>query len=94
MLHVGGILATVLQLFLFALLGRLIIDYIRMFSQSWRPRGAVLFLVEIIYSITDKPTAFVRRFIPPLRLGAVSLDLSFLVLFFAVQIAIRFVSRI
>lgn len=77
-----------------ALLGRLILDYIRLFSRSWRPRGVVLYLAEIIYLITDKPTAFVRRFVPPLRLGAVSLDLSFLVLFFAVQLLIPFASRI
>lgn len=77
-----------------ALLGRLILDYIRMFSRSWRPRGVVLYLAEAIYAITDRPTALVRRFIPPLRLGSVSLDLSFLVLFFAVQILIPLVARI
>lgn len=94
MLHVGGVLVTVLRLFLFALLGRLILDYVRMFSRTWRPRGAMLYLVEAIYAITDKPMNFVRRFVPPLRLGAVSLDLSFLVLFFVVQLAIPLVSRL
>jgi YggT family protein len=94
MLNVGGVLVTVLRLFLFALLGRLILDYVRMFSRTWRPRGLMLFVVEAIYGITDKPMAFVRKFIPPLRLGAVSLDLSFLVLFFGVQLAIPFVSRL
>ncbi len=94
MLHVGDILVTILRLFLFALLGRLILDYVRLFSRSWRPRGVMLFLAEAIYGITDKPTAFVRRFVPPLRLGAVSLDLSFLVLFFAVQLAIPLVARL
>ncbi len=93
-MRVGGIIVLILQLFLFALLGRLIFDYIRMFSQSWRPRGIVLYVAETIYAITDKPTALVRRFIPPLRLGAVSLDLSFLVLFFAVQIAMSFAARL
>lgn len=94
MLHVGGVLVTVLRLFLFALLVRLILDYVRMFSRTWRPRGAMLYLVEAIYAITDKPMNFVRRFVPPLRLGAVSLDLSFLVLFFVVQLAIPLVSRL
>lgn len=94
MLSVGGVLVTVLRLFLFALLGRLILDYVRMFSPTWRPRGAMLYLVEAIYAVTDKPMNFVRRFVPPLRLGAVSLDLSFLVLFFAVQLAIPLVSRL
>ncbi len=94
MVHIGIYLVLLLRIFLMALLGRLILDYVRLFSRSWRPRGIVLYLAEAIYAITDKPTAFVRKFVPPLRLGSVSLDLSFLVLFFAVQILIPFVSRI
>jgi YggT family protein len=93
-LNIGYYLVLILRLFLLALLGRLILDYIRMFSRSWRPKGLILYLAEAVYAITDKPTAFVRRFIPPLRLGSVSLDLSFLVLFFAVQILIPIVGRI
>ena len=85
MLRIGSILHLILQLFLFALLGRLILDYVRMFKPSWRPSGVILFLVEATYTITDRPMNFVRRFIPPLRLGGVSLDLSFIVLFFAIQ---------
>lgn len=92
--HIGYFLVLILRLFLLALLGRLILDYVRLFSRSWRPRGIMLVLAETIYAITDKPTAFVRKFIPPLRLGAVSLDLSFLVLFFAVQLLIPLASRI
>ena len=42
---------------------------------------------EIIYMITDKPLSFVRRFVPPLRLGGVSLDLSFIVLLIAIGLA-------
>jgi len=37
---------------------------------------------------------FVRRFIPPLRIGAVSLDLSFIVLFFAIQLLIPIVGSL
>ena len=85
MLRIGSILHLILQLFLFALLGRLILDYVRMFKPAWRPSGPILFLVEAIYAITDRPMNFVRRFIPPLRLGGVSLDLSFIILFFAIQ---------
>ncbi len=83
---IGSLLAGVLQLFLFALFGRLILDYVRMFARNWRPSGISLYLVEAIYAITDQPMRFVGRYIPPLRLGAVSLDLSFIVLFFAVQL--------
>ena len=91
MLRIGSILHLILQLFLFALLGRLILDYVRMFKPSWRPSGVILFLVEAVYSITDRPMNFVRRFVPPLRLGGVSLDLSFIVLFFAIQMLLPLV---
>ena len=94
MLSVGSLLATILQVFLFALLGRLIFDYVQLFSRSWRPKGAVLYLVEAIYTVTDKPMKFVGCFVPPLRLGAVSLDMSFIVLFFGTQILMDFVRSI
>ena len=64
-----------LNLFLLSLIGRLILDYIRIFSPNWRPTGVVLAIAELIYTITDKPLAFVRQFVPPLRLGGVALDL-------------------
>ena len=93
-MRIGTLLADVLQLFLFALLARLILEYVRMFARNWRPKGLGLLLVELIYGITDKPMRFVGRYIPPLRLGAVSLDLSFIVLFFGVQLLMGFVSQI
>ena len=87
MLSVGSLLASVLQIFLLALLGRLIFDYVQMFSRTWRPKGIVLYFVEAIYTITDPPMKFVGRFVPPLRLGGVSLDLSFIVLLIAIGLA-------
>jgi YggT family protein len=80
-----------LNLFLIALIGRLILDYIRIFSPNFRPRGFLLALAELIYSVTDRPLRFVRQFVPPLRLGGISLDLSFIVVFFVVQLLMRLV---
>ncbi|CAB4900561.1 unannotated protein [freshwater metagenome] len=80
-----------LNLFLLSLIGRLILDYIRIFSPNWRPTGLVLAIAELIYTITDKPLAFVRQFVPPLRLGGVALDLSFIVVFVVVQLLMRIV---
>ena len=90
-MRIGSLLADILQLFLFALLGRLILDYVRMFARNWKPSGISLYLVEAVYAITDQPMRFVGRFIPPLRLGAVSLDMSFIVLFFGIQLLMGFV---
>lgn len=94
MFRIGTILVLILQIFLFALLGRLILDYVRIFARNWRPSGISLYFVEAVYSITDKPMGFIRRFIPPLRIGAVSLDLSFIVLFFAIQLLIPIVGSL
>lgn len=91
-MRLGSVIATLLEIFLFALLGRLILDYVRMFARNWKPSGISLYLVEAIYAITDQPMRFVGRYIPPLRLGAVSLDMSFIVLFFGVQLLIGLVS--
>jgi YggT family protein len=40
-----------------------------------------------VYSVTDKPLKLLRRLIPPLRLGGMSLDIGFLLLFVAVSVA-------
>ena len=82
----GLIVAQLLGLYVWVLIGRIIIDYVMMFSQSWRPQGFVLALVDIVFRLTDPPLRFLGRFIPPLRLGSISLDLSFLVLIFGVQV--------
>ncbi|MEY4322225.1 MAG: hypothetical protein RL410_6 [Actinomycetota bacterium] len=56
-----------------------------MFARQWHPRGIVLMLVDVVFNLTDPPMKAIRRFIPPLRLGAVSLDIGFLVLMLGVQ---------
>jgi YggT family protein len=84
---ISKILLQLLSLFKLALFIRLIVDYIRIFARSWRPTGLLLAFFEFIYTLTDPPMKFVGRFVPPLRLGGVSLDLSFIVLIIAVGFA-------
>jgi YggT family protein len=81
--------AILLNIFTFFLIARLVLDYVQMFARSWRPSGIVLVLAEIIYSITDPPLKVLRRVIPPLRIGGIALDLSFLVLIILVQVLAR-----
>jgi YggT family protein len=82
-----SLLLQILGIFKIALFIRIIIDYVRMFARNWRPKSFVLALFEIIYSLTDRPMKFVQRFVPPLRLGGVALDLSFIVLLIAINLA-------
>jgi YggT family protein len=80
------VLAFVVFLYLLVLVGRVVFDWIRMFARDWRPRGPVLLVAEPVYTLTEPPLRALRKVIPPLRLGGVSLDLSFMVLFVAVYI--------
>ena len=91
---VAQILYLALLVFLILLVFRLIMEYVFMFARSYRPAGVVAVALEICYSVTDPPLKALRRVIPPLRVGRVSLDLSFIVLFFVVQILMRVVGRL
>jgi YggT family protein len=76
---VASIIYLILWLFIALLFVRFIVDWVQVFARSWTPKGPVLVLLEVVYSITDPPIMFFRRFIPPLRLGSIALDLSFLI---------------
>lgn len=90
----GSLIAQVLQLYLLIMIGRLVFDYVQMFARSWTPSGFLLLLVETIYSLTDPLLNFFRRFIPPLRIGSISLDMSFIVVIILIQIAIGIFSSL
>lgn len=91
---VSQILYVALWLFFIAMLARLVADWIQVFAREWQPRGAVLVVLEAVYTVTDPPLRFIRRFVPPLRLGSIALDLAFIILIIAVQIALNFVGRL
>jgi len=76
----------VLSVYLLLLIGRLILSWVQAYAHDWRPRGAVLVIAEVVYSATDPPLRFLRRYIPTLRLGTVALDLSFMLLFLVVLV--------
>jgi YggT family protein len=85
------VLEYVLELYLLLLIGTMIISWIRAFARDWHPTGVVLVICESVLTTTDPPLKFLRRYIPPLRLGTVALDLSFMVLFIVVLILLEVV---
>ena len=87
------LILKVLSFFKWVLFARLIIDYVRMFARNWRPKSGVIALFEIVYAITDPPMKFVGRFVPPLRIGGVALDLSFIVILLALNFATMIVKE-
>ena len=84
-----GVLSTAVWLYLLLLIARLIIGLIMVFARDFHPTGAVVVVFEFVMMVTDPPLKALRKVIPPLRIGQVSLDLAFLVLFIALQIALR-----
>ncbi len=90
MLLGDNILASVVRfavfLFFVVLIGRLVLDWVQAFARDWRPKGALLVVAEVVYSITDPPLRALRKVIPPLQLGSVRLDLAFFVLFLLTSI--------
>ena len=74
---IAGVLNFLLLFYVFVLLGRLVLEWIPVFNREWRPRGFGLVLAEVVYTVTDPPIRLFRRFIPPLRVGAVAIDFGF-----------------
>jgi YggT family protein len=71
----------VLQVFLFALLGRIVL--------SWFPPsgpGALETIRMLLFRITEPVLAPIRNLLPPVRVGAMGLDLSPLIVFLVLEI--------
>lgn len=83
---VASVVAFALLVFLIFLIFRLVMEYVFLLARSYRPAGPVAIALELAYSVTDPPLKALRRVLPPLRIGQISIDLGFIVLFFVVQI--------
>jgi len=75
-----------LSVYLVVLIARIILSWITAYARSWSPTGILLVIAEAVYSATDPPLRFLRRYIPSVRLGSVALDLSFMLLFLVVYV--------
>ena len=69
-----------LQIYFYALIGRLILDLLISLRPGFRPKSLLLPVSEIIFTVTDPPLKFLRRFIKPVRFGAISLDFAWTLL--------------
>ncbi len=89
MVIIGSVIEIVLWLYIVLLLARIVAEWVQMFAHSWRPHGVLLVGLELVYTATDPPLKLVRRVIPPLRLGGVSLDLSILLVLVVCYVLLR-----
>ena len=88
------VLYYVLWAYLLILIARLILSWIQTFSRDWHPTGIVLVIAEAAYTATDPPLRLLRRYIRPVRLGSVALDLSYTLLFLVIIVLLSVVGRL
>ena len=69
-----------LFLFYVVLLTRFVLGQVLMMSRRWHPARGSAAALEVVWSVTDPPLKALRRVIPPLRIGTVSIDLTSIVL--------------
>jgi YggT family protein len=85
----GGLIEGLLWFFIALLWIRFVVDWVQIFARAWTPRGVLLVALEVVYSITDPPIKALRRIIPPLRIGSITLDLSFLIVMIAAYVLLQ-----
>ena len=87
---VGWGLSVLINLYMMVLFARVILDWVQFFARGWRPRGPFLVVANLLYALTDPPIRWLRRFIPPLRLGGgMAIDVGFMVLLLVLIVAQR-----
>lgn len=86
------IVYAIANLALYVLWARIILDLVRQLRRDWKPSGFWLVLSVWLLRVTDPPLRFVRRFVKPVRVGGVALDLAMLVLMLALILLIAIVS--
>jgi YggT family protein len=88
------IVYLLLGFLLLMLMTRLVVDWVRMFARRWQPSRGTAVALEVVYSTTDPPLKALRRLIPPLRIGGVSLDLGFILLLVIIYVLMKVVLRL
>lgn len=85
----GRVLSDIVNVYLLLLLARMVFDWVMALSRGWRASGALIPILELVYTATDPPIKLLRRLIPPLRIGSAAIDIGFTVLFIALIIVQR-----
>jgi YggT family protein len=77
---VWQVVYLLLYVFWLTLLGRFVLGAILQYGRWWHPGRGSAAALEVVWSVTDPPLKALRRVIPPLRIGTVSVDLASLIL--------------
>ena len=81
-LLIRWIIDLAIDAYMLILFIRMCLDWASILAPRWYPRGVVATLIAVVYNVTEPPLRWLRRYIKPLPLGMMSLDMSFMVLWF------------
>jgi YggT family protein len=87
------ILYLIVYLFFLVLLARFVLSAVLQYGRRWQPGRGASAALESVWTVTDPPLKALRRVIPPLRIGNVSLDLAFIVLLVILFVLMEFVLK-
>lgn len=87
------VLYLILYVFLLLLLARFVLGAVLQYGRRWQPSRGASAGLESVWSVTDPPLKALRRVIPPLRIGTVSIDLASLVLLVILFVLMEFVLK-
>jgi YggT family protein len=82
-----------LYTFILILLSRFVMGAVLQYGRRWQPGRGAAAALEVVWSVTDPPLNALRRVIPPLRIGTVSVDLASLVLLVILFVLMNVVVR-
>jgi len=93
---VAQVAYLLLYFFFLAFMARFVMGWVLAFGRRWHPGRGAAATLEAVWSVTDPPLKALRRVIPPLPLGTVTVDLSaivlLLILFVLMQVVVvRFI---
>ena len=89
--NVLQVVHLVLYLFLVTLFARFVMSAVLQYGRRWHPGRGAAAALEVVWTVTDPPLKALRRVIPPLRVGTVSIDLASLVLVVILILLMRIV---
>ena len=85
------IVYLLVYVFFLVLLARFVLSAVLQYGRRWQPGRGASAVLESVWSVTDPPLRALRRVIPPLRIGNVSLDLASIVLLVILFVLMEFV---
>lgn len=88
---IGVLLHGALVLFLALLTVRAVLGWVPLFVRDWEPQGGLRVVAELVLTLTDPPLRLLGRLLPPVRLGGITLDTGFTVLFVLVLVLLRWI---